>query len=151
MSTRRADTYFESREAESLQGARSLTRPVVCVVDSDPTVGTNVRALLGLLGAEVRAFDSAAALLAALDTMDSAPVCIVADLVLPDLGGMQLMAELRRRGLDVPTILMSSESDVTSAVSAMRAGALDFIEKPYIDRALLNQIAPLLRNDDGQP
>jgi two-component system response regulator FixJ len=151
MSTRRADTRFDPREAESRHGGVSLARPIVCVVDADPAVGTNVRALLGLLGAEVRAFGTAAALFDALDTMEAAPVCIVADLVLPDLGGMQLMAELRRRGLDVPTILMSSDSDVTSAVSAMRAGALDFIEKPYIDRVLLNQIAPLLRNDDERP
>lgn len=145
MSTRRIDSY-----AESHPGLQARALPVVCVVDTDPAVHSSVRALVTMLGAEVRAFDAAAPLFAALDAMDVAPACIVADLVLPDLGGLQLLAELRRRGFDIPTIIVAAEPDVQSAVGAMRAGAVDFIEKPYIERALLNQIAPLVRPDDGQ-
>ncbi len=141
MSTRRVDSIVTAG-GESLAGDRQ----VVCVADADPAVRESVRALLGTLGAEVRAYSRGADLLDALD--DVGPACIIADLALPDLGGLALLAELRRRGLRTPTILLSTDADVTSAVNAMRAGALDFIEKPYIDRALVNQVAPLLRLDD---
>ena len=142
MSTRRIDSLADSRPP--LPGGR----PVVCVVDADPAVRESVRALLGTIGAEVRGYARGHDLLDALHGGGTAPACIVADLGLPDIGGLALLGELRARGVRVPTILLSTEADVSSAVSAMRAGALDFIEKPYIDRALLNQIAPLLRYDE---
>lgn len=136
---------MSSRRIESLAESRPAGRPVVYVADADPGVRESVRALLGTIGAEVRGYARAYDLLDALD--DDPPACIIADLGLPDLGGLELLATLRQRGVRVPTILLSTEADVTSAVSAMRAGALDFIEKPYIDRALLNQVAPLLRDE----
>lgn len=141
MSTRRLESLADSRP--HAPGGR----PVVCVVDADPAVRESVRALLGTIGAEVRGYARGHDLLDALHG-GAAPACIVADLGLPDIGGLALLGELRARGLRVPTILLSTEADVSSAVSAMRAGALDFIEKPYIDRALLNQVAPLLRYDE---
>lgn len=148
MSTRRAD-YLPAGLPDGGDGHR----PVVCVADPDPAVRERVRALLGVIGADVRGFSDGAELLAAL--IDPAgqglplPIaCIVADARLQGLPGLALLDELRRRGLRIPTILLSAEADVTTAVGAMRAGALDFIEKPYVDRALLNQVAPLLRLDD---
>jgi FixJ family two-component response regulator len=144
MSTRRVETLVEPRPA-----GRPRARPIVCVVDADAGLRERVRALLGTLGVEVRGYERASTLLDALDVEDVAPTALVADVVLPDLGGLQLLAELRRRGMKVPTILLSAEADVSSAVGAMRAGALDFIEKPYVERALLNQVASLLRDDDG--
>jgi two-component system response regulator FixJ len=141
MSTRRIESLVDSHP--HAPGGR----PVVCVVDADPAVRESVRALLGTLGAEVRGYARGHELLDALDN-GAAPACIIADLALPDIGGLALLGELRARGVRVPTILLSTEADVSSAVSAMRAGALDFVEKPYIDRALLNQVAPLLRYEE---
>jgi two-component system, LuxR family, response regulator FixJ len=141
MSTRRIESLADSRP--HAPGGR----PLVWVVDADGAVRESVRALLGTIGAEVRGYARGHDLLDALHD-GAAPACIIADLGLPDIGGLALLGELRARGVRVPTILLSTEADVSSAVSAMRAGALDFIEKPYIERALLNQVAPLLRYDE---
>jgi FixJ family two-component response regulator len=122
------------------------TVPLVCVVDADPEVRRNVGALLGALGADARGYATAQEFLATLAT--EVPVCVVADAHLPDLPGLELLRELRARGLQIPTILLSTDADIAGAVTAMRAGALDFIEKPYIDRALVTQVAPILGLDD---
>jgi FixJ family two-component response regulator len=141
---------MSSRPAETLTGGRSThapnDRPVVAIADADPAIREGVRTLLATIGADVRGYACGNTLLQSLEE-GVLPACIVADLALPGLGGLDLLKALRARGVRIPTILLSTDADVTSAVTAMRAGALDFIEKPYIDRALLNQIAPLLRED----
>ncbi len=118
---------------------------LVCVVDPDPNVRRSVAALLRPLGAEVEGYPTAREFLARLPS--EVPVCVVAECRLPDMSGLALLQELRARGLKIPTILLSADADVAAAVSAMRAGALDFIEKPYIDRALVTQVAPILDVD----
>jgi len=119
--------------------------PLVYLVDPDPAVQRSVKKLLGALGATTETFQSARELLAALPR--NVPSCIIAEARLPDMSGLTLLQELRARGLAVPVILLSSDADVTSAVTAMRAGALDFIEKPWIDRALVAQVGPILELD----
>lgn len=119
---------------------------LVCVVDPDPAVRRSVAALLRALGAEVEGYATAREFLARLPT--AVPLCVVAESRLPDMSGIALIQELRARGLQIPTILLSADADVNGAVTAMRAGALDFIEKPYIDRALVTQVAPILDVDD---
>lgn len=119
---------------------------LVYVVDADPRVRTSVRALLTPLGGEVRAFATAADALDAI--ADAPPGCMIADAHLPDLDGLALLDTLQRRGILVPTILLSQDDDVSFAVAAMRAGAVDFLQKPFVERALLNQVAPLLGLDE---
>ncbi|HUO79048.1 MAG TPA: response regulator [Steroidobacteraceae bacterium] len=119
---------------------------LVCIVDADPAVRQSVGALMRALGAEVASYATAREFLAGLG--GTLPVCVVADNRLPDMGGVALIEELRRRGLEIPTVLLSADADVGGAVTAMRAGALDFIEKPYIDRALETVVAPILEVDD---
>ncbi len=121
---------------------------LVCVVDPDPAVRRSVGALLRALGAVVEGYATAREFLARLPT--AMPVCVVAESRLPDMSGIALLQELRARGLKIPTILLSGDADVTGAVTAMRSGALDFIEKPYIDRALVTLVAPIL-DVDGRP
>jgi two-component system response regulator FixJ len=118
---------------------------LICVVDPDPAVRRSVGALLRALGAEVEGYATAREFLAQLPT--AVPVCVVAESRLPDMSGIALLQELRARGLRIPMILLSSDADVNGAVAAMRAGALDFIEKPYIDRALVTQVTPILDAD----
>ena len=120
---------------------------LVCVVDPDAAVRRSVAVLLRPLGASVEGYATAREFLARLPS--AVPVCVVVESGLPDMPGIALLQELRARGLNIPTILLSAEADVKGAVSAMRAGALDFIEKPYIDRALVTQVAPIL-DVDGQ-
>ena len=119
--------------------------PLVYLVDPDPSVQRSVKKLLGALGAVTETFHSARELLSALPR--NVPSCIIAEARLPDMSGLALLQELRARGLAIPVILLSSDADVTSAVTAMRAGALDFIEKPWIDRALVAQVGPILELD----
>ena len=67
------------------------------------------------------------------------------DLLLPGMSGLDLLRRLRRAGNDVPVVLLADESDVPTAVAAMREGATDFIEKPYMDVAVLKQVQKLIR------
>jgi len=119
--------------------------PIACVVAADTALRDSVAAVLARLGAGVCCFGSGQEFLASLAM--AVPACVVADSHLPDMAGLALVQELRARGLEVPTILVASEADVNGAVRAMRAGAVDVIEKPYIDRALALQVAPLLGLD----
>lgn len=122
---------------------------LICVVDPDAATQRQVAALLRAVGAEVEVYATAREFLAQLPR--AVPVCVVAESRLPDMSGIALLQELRARGLRIPTILLSSDADVSGAVHAMRAGALDFIEKPHIDRALVTQVAPILDVDAHRP
>lgn len=123
--------------------------PLVCVVDPDPRVRRTVAGLMQALGAEVYGYATAREFLAGLAV--AVPVCLIAEAHLPDMTGLALLQEVRSRGLNIPTILLSGDADVTSAVTAMRAGALDFVEKPFIDRVLVAQIRPILELDGQRP
>ena len=66
--------------------------------------------------------------------------CVISEIDLPGRSGIQLVEEMRRAGRMVPTILLTSDGDVPTAVSALQAGAVDFIEKPFVDRQLLERV-----------
>jgi len=102
--------------------------------------------LLGHLQHEVSAFESAEALLDALDRLEIA--MLVTGLDLPGMNGVELLNELRARGLQVPAIVIAGDSDVATAVGAIRAGAMDFIQKPVIDRILLRRVRDALAQAD---
>jgi FixJ family two-component response regulator len=116
----------------------------ICVVESDPREREALSQLLSHLQHAVSAFDSAEALLAA---MDDLPIgMIVASLELPGMSGLELLQALRERGCRAPTIMLAGESDVATAVGAIRAGAMDFIQKPVIDRVLLRRVRDALEH-----
>jgi FixJ family two-component response regulator len=116
--------------------------PVVGVIDPDPVARNGLRALLHRLGVDVTTFDSAESYLLAANGRHLA--CLIVDLLLPGMSGLELLRRLRSAGNDVPVVLLADESDVPTAVAAMREGATDFIEKPYIDIAVLKQVQKLL-------
>ena len=92
----------------------------------------------------ISAFDSAEALL---DVLDDTPMnVLVVSLELSGLSGLGLLHELRARGRQTPTILLAGTSDVATAVEAIRAGAVDFIQKPVIDRILLRRVGDALEH-----
>ena len=119
--------------------------PLVCLVDSDPATRRSVPPLLRRLGAEVAVYSTAQEFLVSI--ADRLPACLIADTRLPDMSGLALLVQLRAHGIGIPAILLSSDDDVTGAVAAMRAGAIDCIEKPFIDRVLANQVAKILGRD----
>ena len=116
--------------------------PVVGVIDPDPVARNGLRALLQRLGVDVSTFDSAESYLLASNGRHLA--CLIVDLLLPGMSGLELLRRLRSAGNDVPVVLLADESDVPTAVAAMREGATDFIEKPYVDIAVLKQVQKLL-------
>ena len=101
-----------------------------------------MRALLHRLGVDVTTFESAENYLLAANGRHLA--CLIVDLLLPGMSGLELLRRLRSAGNDVPVVLLADESDVPTAVAAMREGATDFIEKPYVDIAVLKQVQKLL-------
>jgi FixJ family two-component response regulator len=116
----------------------------ICVVDGDARERAALSQLLSHLQHEVSTFESAEALLAALD--DIPMRVLVSALELPGKSGLELLHALRERGRQVPTILLAGESDVATAVGAIRAGAVDFIQKPVIDRILLRRVQDALEH-----
>lgn len=121
--------------------------PTVYVVDADAAVREGLSALLAETRATVRTYASAEAFLA--EASISARSCLIVEVHLPGMDGLELLERLRARGMRLPVIVLASCSDVPTAVRAMRSGALDFIDKPFIDRVLLNRVrqALALMND----
>ncbi len=118
--------------------------PVVGVIDPDPVARNGLRTLLHGRGIEVSSFDSAESYLLAANGRHVA--CLIVELLLPGMSGLELLRRLRSSGSDVPVILLADESDVPTAVAAIREGATDFIEKPYVDVAVLRQVQKLLHS-----
>ncbi|MGY2049401.1 response regulator FixJ [Methylobacterium sp. JK268] len=108
--------------------------PVVHVVDDDAAVRRSLAFLLASDGLPVRLHGSAAALL---DAVPEVTGCVVTDVRMPDLDGLELLRRLRARGDAAPVIVMTGHADVPLAVAAMKEGAIDFIEKPFDDEVFL--------------
>jgi two-component system response regulator FixJ len=111
---------------------------VVHLIDDDDGVRRAVAFLLTTSGYAVRVYESAAAFLEALPTVQ--PGCIVTDVRMPEMDGLELQRQLKQRGVGLPVIVVTGHGDVPLAVEAMKAGAIDFIEKPFNDEKLLSAI-----------
>ena len=127
---------------------------IVHLVDDDEDVRRALAFLLGTAGMAVKVYESADALLAKLPS--PATGCIVSDVRMPGMSGMQLLQALKEKQVDIPVIIMTGHADIALAVEAMKAGAVDFLEKPFDDEALLGAIDAALnrrqnprRNDAG--
>jgi two-component system response regulator FixJ len=114
----------------------------VHVIDDDEAVRESLAFLLRSAKLDVRTYDSATAFLAALP--DTGAGCIVTDVRMPDLSGIDLLRRLRDRGVMVPVIVMTGHGDVPLAVEAMKIGAADFFEKPFDDDALIAAVRAAL-------
>ena len=125
-------------------GAETVGR--VFLVDDDAAVRRSLARLLRLSGFDVLTFATAEKLLAAL-TAEDVPACVIADLRMPRLSGLDLQEELHRRGLSLPVVFISGRADVTSSVKAMKGGAVDFLEKPIDVGTLSDAIRGALERD----
>lgn len=115
-----------------------MPETTVFVVDDDADVRDSLAALLTSAGLTPRLFESATAFLAQYRTGDAG--CLVADIRMPDMDGIALQTELANRKAGLPVIIITGHGDVPLAVSAMKAGAMDFIEKPFDDERLLDSV-----------
>ena len=114
------------------------TEPRVHVIDDESEVRHAISLLLHSVGLASRTYASAAQFLAEYE--GGAPGCLVVDVRLPGMSGLELQERLAGAGITLPVIVMTGHGDIPMAVRAMRAGALDFIEKPFHDQALLDRI-----------
>ena len=121
---------------------------VVHVVDDDVAVRQSLSFLLASDGLPVRLHESASAFLESVD--DAALGCIVTDVRMPGLDGIELLRRLRAGGITLPVIVMTGHADVPMAVEAMREGAVDFIEKPFDDDLFLAAVQSALREREQQ-
>ena len=120
----------------------------VYIVDDDPSVLRALARLVGAAGHRVKTFDRAAAFLGS--RLLKGPKCLVLDLKMPGLGGLDLQKELAARGLVLPVIFLTGHGDVPSSVKAMKAGALDFLTKPVRGESLLNAVKAALDRDKAR-
>lgn len=115
-----------------------MAASAVFVIDDQKSVRDALGEMLGLFGFDVKTFDSAEGFLATLDGRQ--PGCVVADVRMPGMDGIELVRELSRRRITLPVVLISGHADVSMAVAAIKAGAEDFVEKPVDDVLLVAAI-----------
>jgi two-component system, LuxR family, response regulator FixJ len=117
----------------------------VCIVDDDEAVRGSLKLLLKSLGLATRAYGSAPEFLAEFDPQRCG--CLVLDIRMPGMSGLDLQQELNARGALVPIIFMTGHGDVPMAVEALQQGAMDFLQKPFRDQDLLDRIHKAIERD----
>jgi FixJ family two-component response regulator len=118
---------------------------VVYIVDDDPSVREALSSLVRSIGLRVETFSSAGEFLR--ETKSDAPSCLVLDVRLPDLSGLALQRELAAKNNGIPIIFITGHGDIPMTVRAMKAGASEFLTKPFSDRDLLEAIRQAIRRD----
>jgi len=119
--------------------------PTVFVIDDDPLIRDGVRSLFGSVGVRVLTFGSARDFLRS--TRPDAPACLVLDVRLPDLSGLDLQRELRESGIHIPIIFITGYGDIPMSVEAMKAGAVEFLTKPFRGQDLLDAVQGAIARD----
>ncbi len=122
--------------------------PTVFVVDDDPDIREAVALLMKSVRLPVRSFAGAAEFLAAWDP--DQPGCLVLDVRMPGMSGLELQNELNDRGAGIPIVFLSGHGDISMALRAVREGAVDFLEKPFRDQALIDAVHAALGLDESR-
>lgn len=129
-----------------------MADPVIHVIDDDEAMRDSLEFLLDAAGLTARVYASADEFMARIETVE--PGCIVTDVRMPGMSGLELVRALTVRGVALPVIVITGHGDVAMAVEAMRAGAVDFLEKPFEHEAMLGSIRYALtsgpRGDQSQ-
>lgn len=121
------------------------TEPTVFVVDDDVAICESLECLLGAEGFRTRTFDSAEAFLAEYD--QEQPGCLVLDVRMRGMTGLELHERLTHDGITIPVIILTGHGDIPMAVRATQAGVVDFLEKPVNDQVLLQRVRDALERD----
>ncbi|MEX0884953.1 MAG: response regulator transcription factor [Phycisphaeraceae bacterium] len=125
--------------------------PTVYVVDDDLAMRDSLTWLIASAGHHVETFETAHGFLNHISEFTSSPRgCLVADVRLPGMSGLELQDQLNEMGIDLPVVMITGHGDVPLAVRAIKAGALDFIEKPFSDHVLLGGIRQALQRQSQQ-
>lgn len=117
----------------------------IYVIDDDDAVRQSLEFLLKTAGIKARGFESAKAFLEVLPGIRSG--CIITDVRMPEMSGIDLLRRIKEIGVDIPVIVITGHGDITLAVEAMKIGAVDFLEKPFDDDQLLTAVRGTLSQD----
>ncbi len=124
---------------------KTPTIPVIYIVDNDPALRDSLQCLLESVGLQARAFTDIDTFLTVYQA--DQPACLLLDIRASGRGDPSSQQQLRERGIDVPVIIITGHGNVATAVTAMKQGALDFIEKPFNDQLLLDCVHNALAED----
>ena len=119
--------------------------PVVFVIDDDPSVRSSLKFLLSTVGLQVESLDSADSFLH--KKPPDVPSCLVLDVRMPGLSGLDFQHELARRHIHIPVVFLTGHGDIPMTVRAMKAGAVEFLTKPFRDQDLLDAVRIALERD----
>jgi FixJ family two-component response regulator len=125
--------------------SKEPAKSIVFIVDDDASMRQALARLFRSVDLEVEAFGSTADMLR--HEFPDAPSCLVLDVRLPGLSGLDFQAELTRAGIKIPIIFMTGHGDVPMSVKAMKAGAVDFLTKPFRDQDMLDAVGLAIEND----
>jgi FixJ family two-component response regulator len=123
----------------------SETQPVVFVIDDDESIREALKSLLRSVGLRVELFGAATEFLRS--KLPDAPSCLVLDVRLPGLSGLDFQTELARANVHIPIIFITGHGDIPMTVRAMKAGAVEFLTKPFRDQELLDSVGIALERD----
>jgi FixJ family two-component response regulator len=119
--------------------------PVVFVIDDDPGVRASLQSLLRSVGLKVETFNSAAEFV--VSKIPGVPKCLVLDVRLPGVGGLDFQAQLAKANIRIPIIFITGHGDIPMTVKAMKAGAVEFLPKPFREQDMLDAVRAALARD----
>ena len=122
-----------------------VSKSTVFLIDDDPSILAALQELVGVLGLESRSFGSAAEFLS--NYKANGPGCLILDVRMPGMSGLDLQKEMAVRGFQLPTIVITGFGDVRMAVEAMKAGAIEFLQKPFRTQELCDHIQKAIKLD----
>lgn len=120
-------------------------QPIVFVVDDDPSLRKALASLFRSVGLQVEVFGSAPEFLQS--TLPDVPSCLVLDIRLPGPSGLDFQSELAKSNIHIPIIFVTGHGDIPMTVRAMKAGAIDFLSKPFRDQDMLDAVATAIERD----
>src|SRR5262249_32564279 len=131
--------------ARRMKAPQSQEQPVVFVVDDDDALREALKRLFGMVGLRAETFAAAAGFLKL--KLPDVPTCLVVDIRLPGMSGLEFQAELAKADIKIPIIFMTGYGDIPMTVQAMKAGAVEFLSKPFRDQDMLDAVQLALERD----
>ena len=137
------------RQTIAAKGANPGAAPVVLVIDDDASLREALSDLFNSVGLRTQVFGSAAEFLN--NTLPDAPSCLVLDIRLPGQSGLDFQTQLTQANIHIPVIIMTGHGDIPMSVRAMKAGAIDFLTKPFRDQDMLDAVTQAIERDGQRP
>ncbi len=133
------------RQSSVKPAPASPSPPLVVIVDDDPAVRESLDSLIRSVGLATRLFGAPAELLQG--ALPDVPGCLILDVRLPGISGLDFQDQLARQGIALPIVFMTGHGDIPMTVRAMKAGAVDFLSKPFRDQEMLDAVTSAIERD----